>query len=125
MVGTIAFSVDYGLLIILTEIFDIDYLISATVSFSVSLIFNYLASMRYVFARKRGLSRKREFVIFSILAILGLFINNACLYVGVDVMGFDYRLAKIVVALIVMVWNFASRKVFLDADFRKNPDIQE
>lgn len=115
VVGVIAFVIDYGLLIFLTEVFGIDYLVSATISFTVSVIFNYLASMRYVFAHKQGLSRRREFAIFVVLSVIGLAINNVCLWLGVDMFGVDYRISKIVVTAIVMVWNFVTRKIFLDA----------
>ena len=115
VVGVIAFVIDYGLLIFLTEVFGIDSLVSATISFTVSVIFNYLASMRYVFAHKQGLSRRREFAIFVVLSVIGLAINNVCLWLGVDMFGVDYRISKIVVTAIVMVWNFVTRKIFLDA----------
>ena len=46
VVGVIAFVIDYGLLALLTEVFGVNYLVSATISFTVSVIFNYLASMR-------------------------------------------------------------------------------
>lgn len=115
VVGVIAFVIDYGLLIFLTEVFGIDYLISATISFTVSVIFNYVASMRYVFAHKQNMSRRREFVIFVVLSVIGLLINNVALWAGVDLLGIDYRISKIVVTAIVMVWNFVTRKIFLDA----------
>lgn len=115
VVGVIAFAIDYGLLVFLTEAFGIEYLISATISFTVSVVFNYAASMRYVFAHREGLSRRREFAIFVVLSVIGLVINNVCLWLGVDVFGIDYRISKIVVTAIVMVWNFVTRKLFLDA----------
>ena len=49
VVGAVAFVIDYGLLALLTEVFAINYLVSATVSFTASVVFNYVASMRYVF----------------------------------------------------------------------------
>lgn len=39
VVGFIAFVIDYGLLALLTETVGINYLISATISFSTSVVF--------------------------------------------------------------------------------------
>ena len=83
VVGVIAFFIDYGLLAFCTEILHINYLVSATIGFTVSVVFNYLASMRYVFTHKEDMSRRREFIIFVILSIIGLIINNACMWAGV------------------------------------------
>lgn len=118
VVGVIAFIIDYGLLALLTEVFGANYLISATISFTASVIFNYLASMRYVFTHKEGMSRRREFVIFVALSAAGLVINNACMWAGVELLGVHYLITKIGATFIVMVWNFVTRKIFLDGGDR-------
>ena len=114
IVGVIAFLIDYGLMILLTEVFHVDYLVSATISFTVAVVFNYLASMRYVFSHKEGLSRRREFVIFVTLSVIGLLLNDLFMWVGVDLLAIDYRITKIAVTALVMMYNFVTRKVFLD-----------
>ena len=115
VVGIIAFFIDYGLLFVLTEFGGINYLVSATISFTASVIFNYIASMRYVFTHKEDMSRRKEFVIFVVLSAIGLVINNVCMWAGVEIFGIHYMITKIGATAIVMVWNFVTRKIFLDA----------
>jgi len=118
VVGTVAFAIDYGILMLLSQVFHWNPVLSAAISFTISLIFNYLASMRFVFLHRDDLSPRREFVIFVILSIIGLVINEICMYVGVMLFG-DGGLAvtgtKIFATFVVMIWNFVSRKKWLDA----------
>lgn len=116
VVGVIAFVIDYGLMVALTELAGIDYLVSATISFTVSVVFNYVASMRYVFTHKEGMSRHREFVIFVVLSVVGLVINDVLMWVGTSLLGISYLIVKIGATALVMIYNFVSRKVFLDGD---------
>ena len=115
VVGFLAFIIDYGLLALLTEVFSVNYLVSATISFIASVVFNYVASMRYVFTHKEDMSRRREFIIFVVLSVIGLIINNALMWAGVELLHVHYLIVKIVATAVVMVWNFVTRKSCLDA----------
>jgi putative flippase GtrA len=115
VVGVIAFVIDFGLLVLLTEVFGVNYLVSATISFVVSIIFNYVASMRYVFTHKEDMSRRKEFVIFVVLSAIGLVINDVCMWAGVTLLAINYMVTKIFATVVVAVWNFVTRKIFLDA----------
>lgn len=114
IVGVIAFLIDYGLMVVLTEFFGVPYLISNTISFTVSVVFNYVASMRYVFERRDDMSRRREFIIFVVLSIIGLILNDLFMWLFVSVWFIDYRIAKIIVTVLVAIWNFVTRKIFLE-----------
>ena len=72
VVGLISFGIDWGMLIALVELFHLDFLMSTTVSFITSVVVNYWLSMKYVFDHREGMSRKREFTIFTILSVIGL-----------------------------------------------------
>lgn len=114
LVGVIAFMIDYGLMVALTELTGLDPIISATISFVVSVTFNYIASMRYVFSHKQGMSKQREVIIFLILSVFGLLINDGLMWMGTEFISIDYRIVKIIATAAVMVWNFVTRKLFLD-----------
>lgn len=114
IVGVIAFVIDFGVMVFLTEVFHVNPVASATVSFIVSVVFNYVASMRYVFAHREGMSRTREFVVFVVLSVIGLAINDALMWAGTELVALDYRAVKIFATAVVMVWNFVTRKVFLE-----------
>lgn len=118
VVGALAFCIDYGLLMLLTQAFHMDPVVAAGISFCVSLLFNYLASMRYVFKHRDDLSRSREFVTFIVLSAIGLGINEIIMWVGTFILGTSplmVTFTKVVATGVVMVWNFVSRKKWLDA----------
>ena len=119
IVGVIAFAIDFGVLVFLTEVFHLDPVVSATISFIVSVVFNYVASMRYVFSHREGMSRRREFIIFVVLSAAGLAINDGLMWAGTAFTAIDYRIIKIVATAVVMVWNFVTRKIFLEGDESK------
>lgn len=114
IVGVLAFIIDYGLMVALTELVGLVPVASATVSFIVSVVFNYVASMRFVFSHKEGMSKQREFVIFVVLSVIGLLINDGLMWAGTELVAIDYRIVKIGATAVVMVWNFVTRKLFLD-----------
>lgn len=115
VVGAIAFVIDFGVLVFLTEVFGLNPVISATISFIASVVFNYIVSMRYVFARREDMSRTREFIIFVVLSVIGLGINDLLMWLGTEFSSIDYRIVKVAATAVVMVWNFVTRKLFLEA----------
>ncbi len=114
VVGVSATALDFVLLVVLTEMLGVNYLVSNVISFSVSIVVNYLASMRFVFERRSGMRRRSAFACFIVLSVLGLGLNSLCMWLIVDGAGIDYRAAKVLAALIVSVWNFVTRKLFLE-----------
>ncbi len=115
LVGFLAFLIDFGVMVFLTEAFGINPVVSATVSFVVSVLFNYLASMRFVFSRRDDIGRFCEFTTFIVLSVIGLLINDALMWAGTELVYIDYRIVKIFATGVVMVWNFVTRKIFLEA----------
>ncbi|MBD5090014.1 MAG: GtrA family protein [Clostridiales bacterium] len=137
IIGIIATVVDWGIFALLVELYGATSLftgvislknwkvVATVISFSVSVVVNYLASMKYVFERRDDMSRTKEFVIFLGLSIIGLGIN-VLIIVGLEgivqwfatwpaiIYRFAYMVPKVVATSVVLVWNFVTRKIFLE-----------
>ena len=119
VVGVIATVIDFGVMNLLHYGLHLDILIANTSGFVISLIFNYLASMKYVFAHKEGMSRRREFIVFVVLSVIGLALNDGIVLALNAQLGFEANIAKVCATAIVMVYNFVTRKIFLEGDETK------
>lgn len=113
-VGFLCFFIDYEVMVFLTERFGVDYRLSCGISFTVSVIVNYLLSVTFVFETDKEKKKTGEFVIFVILSLIGLGINEACMWLAVEFAGIHYKLSKIGATAVVMVYNFISRKIFIE-----------
>lgn len=114
VVGGLSFVLDFIIYYVLTNYFSVYYLVAGLFSFSLSLIFNYLMSMKFVFKSKEDLKKTHEFAIFVTLSVMGLGLNLLSLYILVDMFKMNDLIAKVFVAGIVMIFNFVTRKIFLE-----------
>ena len=101
-------------MIICKEVFHLNTLLSAAIAFTISVIYNYIASVKWVFDVNKEKNEKTNFIIFIVLSIVGLIITEIIMWLGSDVMGISYLIVKIVATAIVMVFNFITRKMFLE-----------
>ncbi len=112
IVGGIATLIDFILLFVFKEIVHLQVIISNTLSFCISLIYNYIASVRWVFDVNRDKDPKKNFLIFLIFSIIGLAINDFIMYLLINKL--STFISKIIATAIVMVFNFITRKIFLE-----------
>lgn len=114
LVGGLAFVIDYVTLIICKEVFNIPVLISAAIAFTVSVVVNYILSVKWVFDVDKSKSEKKNFIIFIVFSVIGLGLTELIMWLGVDIIKINYLIVKIIATAIVMVFNFVTRKLFLE-----------
>ncbi len=114
IVGGIATIIDFVFLYIFKEFLNIDVILANTLSFIISVTYNYIASITWVFDTNKNKNKKIQFILFIIFSIVGLIINNIILYILTDKLNIYYLISKAVATLIVMIFNFITRKKFLE-----------
>lgn len=154
VVGGISCVIDFAIYSVLIYAFNVSIAWAAFWGFTISLIFNYVASMAFVFERKDDANKVAEFVTFAILSMIGLGLNEviilgvvkinevfvigqtslfASMITGINgfvdfivggalgLIGKEYTPvdwipieAKVLATAIVMVYNFITRKIFIE-----------
>ena len=117
IVGGIAFIIDYFILIVCKELLNLNILLSSGIAFSISVIYNYIASIKWVFNTKKNSNKKNNFIIFIILSIIGLIITEIIMNIGTNNLNINYLIVKIISTIIVMIFNFITRKIFLENNY--------
>lgn len=127
VVGGFCFLIDFGLTTGLANYAGVHYLISKFLGFVVSAVVNYILSIKFVFTKKKEMDKKKEFIVFLILSAFGLLLNEVIMYICIDGVYAnvgDLRamiseklmvsISSIIATGVVMVYNFISRKLFLE-----------
>ena len=114
IVGVIATIIDFGFLYIFKEFCHFHTIVSNTLSFCISVTYNYIASVKWVFDVNKDKNPKKNFIIFIIFSVIGLLLNDLIMWVCTESLAIYYMIAKIIATGIVMIFNFITRKKFLE-----------
>lgn len=105
--------IDYGLLIGLTEIAHLHYLQATVIALLTAMIVQYALNIRFVFdTAKSRLSIK--FIGYAVLGVIGLGMNTMIVWAAVEGIGLHYIAGKVCASVIVGIYNFTSRKLYLE-----------
>ncbi len=108
-VGGLSLLVDCAVLFGLTEFFGVHYLYSAGISFTVSVIFNYWLCVTYVFKNAKKQTPKQA-AIFIGSSVVGLGLNQVCMWFFVEIIFLHYMAAKLGATVIVTLWNYVAKR---------------
>lgn len=114
IVGGIATIIDWVIYYIVYNFLKVNPLVANIISFSVSVIYNYMASVKWVFNVDENKSKRKMFVEFMVFSILGLLLTELLLWLFISKLSINEMVSKIISTAIVMVFNFVTRKIFLE-----------
>ena len=120
LVGGIAFVCDFATLVVLREFafhpFAWGVYAATAAGFLVGLCVNYRLSLAYVFTdgKDRGKGRSAgAFLTFGVVGAFGLLWTELGMWAGVEGLGANYVIVKIVVTGLVLLWNYLGRKILV------------
>lgn len=100
----------------------ISTIIGTGVGFIIGLIFNYIFSIIFVFGNKGNSKSTKGFFLFAFLSAIGLGLHMVGMFLGFNLLGINEWIVKIVMTLIVLVYNYITRKIFI---FKDKPETQK
>ena len=120
IVGGVAFLADFGTLVAVQELFLKSYkwgvYLATIFGFIVGLVVNYVLSLWFVFTQKKDLGKGRSvgaFLVFGIIGLLGLFWTELGMWIGIEILKWNYMIVKMLVTGAVLVWNYLGRKILI------------
>ena len=123
--GGVCFLIEYAALIALKEWLHLPVVAATPIAFLISVVFNYLLCVKWVFDGAAEGSRKAQLG-FALTSVMGLFLNWAIMWVLTALLGEDavlltifgiaikvYMLNKVIATGLVMVWNYFTKRWLL------------
>jgi putative flippase GtrA len=110
-VGGVAFIIDFlvlngGLAL------GLHYILATIVAFLVGLLVNYCLCVLWVWSGTQARSCKDIFI-FALIGAGGLLLTVAFMWLAVEMFSWDVRISKIIIATLVLLWNFSLRRIFV------------
>ena len=126
--GGVCFLIEYAALIALKEWLLLPVVAATPIAFLISVVFNYLLCVRWVFDGAKEGSKKAQ-IGFALTSVMGLFLNWLIMWALTALLGEDgvllsllgveikvYMLNKVIATALVMVWNYFTKRYVLKKD---------
>ena len=91
-----------------------DAVTASVVGYALGIVVNYLLNYRFTF----GCDEQHHVVIpkFLTVMVVGMFINAAVMYTGINWLGFHYMLAQLAAVAVVLLLSFTANRLWAFAD---------
>jgi putative flippase GtrA len=112
LVGVTAFFVDMTVYLALTRSvgwFGRHYIAANGLSFFVAVLWSFTFNRWWTFKVREKFS-SRQYLKFFLISSVGLLLSSTLLYIAVDRWRIYDVIAKFLVAIVVMLWNFSGNK---------------
>ena len=110
--GGVCFLVEFAALTLLVELLHMPVLWATALAFLISVIVNYALCVKWVFTGAKGGSGRVRLQ-FLVTSGMGLGLNELLMWLMNIRLGVQYQLAKVIATLMVMIWNYVTKRLVL------------
>jgi len=107
--SVIATLTDLLALFVLTEFFNIYYLISVKISYFIGMIVAFFGNKKYTF-KKTNKKSAHQFLDFFIISVIDLCLNVIIIKIFTEYLGIWYILSKIITVIIIFIGKYYLHK---------------
>ncbi|HVX58668.1 MAG TPA: GtrA family protein [Candidatus Saccharimonadales bacterium] len=115
LVVVIAAPIDLGGYIFLKSQLHLEAVLAATISFTTSMIVNYLLSVAWVFNAKNSDQKHLDAILFAGVGFVGLALTDLIIWILADLAKINYVVAKLAAFTVVFFWNFGARRTIFNS----------
>lgn len=119
--GGICFLVDAAIMAVLMDYTPLAPWLCIGIGFTVSVILNYILCLVWVF-KGAGKQDLKSQIIFIGSSVIGLGLTEVLMLFALNVLFMDKIIAKVIVTLIVMVWNYFMKRLAIYGFKKKESD---
>jgi putative flippase GtrA len=110
VLGVASVIAELALLMLFNDGFDLEIMMANRFAFAIVLVANYWLSRVWVFG-SGAMNSGVEFLVFLLVSLVGLGINEVMMPYLIDHIALDKRLAKILTIGLVVAWNFTMKRM--------------
>ena len=119
--GGVCFLVDAAIMAVLMDYTPLPPWLCIGIGFTVSVILNYILCLVWVF-KGAGKQDLKSQIVFIGSSVIGLGLTEVLMLFALNVLFMDKIIAKVIVTLIVMVWNYFMKRLAIYGFKKKESD---
>jgi putative flippase GtrA len=112
-VGALATAIDVSLFSLFAGALHYNYFVVGCATFLLATVANYALGVRYVFESGVRFVRHHEIALVFVVSTVGLAMNQLVLYLGVEFLGINLIVSKLIATGVVVGWSYLARSHFV------------
>lgn len=108
LVGGLATSIHYAILIVLVNVGEVNEVIATTIGYSLSALFNYILNRSFTFRSEEA--HGKAFPKFVAVALVGLAVNGVLVWLLVVQLNLHLIVGQVLATIGAIAWNYWANK---------------